>query len=433
MEAGSPACGPAALVAPSAANSLVSSPAAPALHVAYLVNLYPAVSQTFIRREIQALERQGVTVQRIAFRGWDDETIVDESDRHELTLTRYVLKQGPSGLVFALLREAVRSPRRMLCAARLAWRMARVSDRNAVAHLAYLVEACVVRRWASESGVDHLHAHFATNPAEVAMLVRALGGPPYSFTAHGSDIGDRPAQVGLPLTVGHAVFVAAVCSFGRSQIFKWVGHELWGRVHVIRCGLQPGYGRDAPPVPAGRRRLLCIGRLAKEKGQLLLLQAVRLLVDAGEPVEVVLAGGGPMRSELESVVADSRLTTHVRFAGLLDASGIENELREARGLVVPSLSEGLPVVIMEAMAVGRPVIAPYIGGIPELVTDRLNGWLYPAGDASALASAMRAAMWASEADLQRMGEAARSAVWTAHDVDAAASRLNELFRASSSR
>ena len=229
----------------------MSSLNAPALHVAYLVNLYPAVSQTFIRREIQALERQGVTVQRIAFRGWDDATIVDESDRREKTLTRYVLKQGPANLALALSSEAIRSPRRMARAMGLAWRMARLSDRNALAHLAYLAEASVVRRWTRETRVDHVHAHFATNPAEVAMLVHALGGPSFSFTAHGSDIGDRPAQIGLPLTVGHAAFVAAVCSFGRSQIFKWVSHGLWNRVHVVRCGLEPGYGRDAPPAPAG--------------------------------------------------------------------------------------------------------------------------------------------------------------------------------------
>jgi glycosyltransferase involved in cell wall biosynthesis len=331
----------------------------------------------------------------------------------------------------ALLTEAIRSPRGMLRALALAWRMGTLSGRRVV-QLAYVAEACVVRRWASEASVEHLHAHFATNSAEVVMLARALGAPPYSFTAHGSDIGDRPAQVGLSLTVAHAAFVATVCSFGRSQVFKWVDPALWTRVHVVGCGLERGYARDMPPV-SNTGPLLCIGRLSKEKGQLVLLQAVRLLSDAGERVDVVLAGDGPMRSQLQTTIGELRLESQVRLAGALDGPAVEEALRSARALVVPSLSEGLPVVIMEAFAAGRPVIAPFLGGIPELVTHGLNGWLYPAGDAALLAAAMRQALHASETQLRHMGRAARDAVWAAHDVDDAARKLNKLFRVSACR
>jgi glycosyltransferase involved in cell wall biosynthesis len=407
--------------------SRVTTPGTRGLRVAYVVNLYPAVSQTFIRREIHALERPGVTVVRIAFRGWDA-PVVDVIDKRERSSTRYVLERGLSSLMLALLTEATRSPRGMLRALGLAWRMGTLSGRRLI-HLAYLAEACVLRRWASEAGAEHLHAHFATNSAEVVMLARALGAPQYSFTAHGSDIGDRPAQVGLPLTVAHAAFVTTVCSFGRSQIFKWVDPALWGRVHVIGCGLERGYGRDMAPA-SNTGPLLCIGRLSKEKGQLVLLHAVRQLSDAGERVDVVVAGDGPMRSELQAMIGELRLESHVRLAGVLDGPAVQDALRSARALVVPSLSEGLPVVIMEAFAAGRPVIAPFLGGIPELVTDGLNGWLYPAGDAALLAAAMRRALHASETELRRMGSAARDAVWAAHDVDEAARKLNDLFRAS---
>jgi hypothetical protein len=159
--------------------------------VAYLVNQYPAVSQTFIRREIHALERLGFVVDRMALRGWDA-VLVDDSDRAELARTRYVLKLGPTGLALAVLRNAVRRPARLLSALALALSMARGSDRPWPLHLVYFAEACVIRSWLDEAPVAHLHAHFATNPAEVAMLVGALDGPPYSFTAHGSDIMDRP-------------------------------------------------------------------------------------------------------------------------------------------------------------------------------------------------------------------------------------------------
>src|SRR5450755_444821 len=258
-----------------------------ALNVAYLVNQHPAVSHTFIRREIEALEHAGVAVTRFALRGWDAQ-LTDEADRIEQSRCRYVLKGGLAGLALALLAETVRSPWKVLRALGLAWRMSRGSDRPLFAHLAYFLEACVLRRWTAQAKAQHLHAHFATNSAEVAMLVHSLGGPAYSFTAHGSDIMDRPAQVGLPQTVGHAAFVVAVCSFGRSQIFKWTPLALWDRIHVIRCGLPPRYGAAIAPAPAGRRGLLCIGRLSSEKGQILLVQAARHLAAMGEQVEIVL-------------------------------------------------------------------------------------------------------------------------------------------------
>ena len=399
------------------------------LRIGYLVNLYPAGSHTFIRREIHALERQGVHVERISLRGWDAPH-VDPQDRSEQTRTRYVLARGLAGLAGALMAALLRSPARLWQASRLALRMARDSDRPWPIHLVYVAEACVVLRWAAQARVGHLHAHFATNSAEVAMLVRALGGPPYSFTAHGSDIMDRPAQVGLPLTVGHAQFVVAVCSFGRSQIFKWVPYALWDRVHVIRCGLEAGYGSDSPPATQQRRRLLCIGRLSKEKGQLLLIGAAKRLAEAGIDFEIVLAGDGPLRGEAEALIAQLQLSRCIGITGWLDAAGIEQQLHQARALVVPSLSEGLPVVIMEALAAGRPVIAPYLAGIPELVKEGRNGWLYPAGDIAALASAMQACLLTDDDELLRMADAGRAAVRHAHDIDTEAGKLADLFRQS---
>lgn len=398
------------------------------LQVAYLVNQYPAVSHTFIRREIHALERRGITVQRIALRGWDTE-LVDESDRRERERTRYVLRRGALRLAAGLLSTALRSPRRLLKAVRLMQRIAKGSDRPLHTHVIYLAEACVIQRWLAQLGVAHLHAHFATNPAEVAMLVRELGGPPYSFTAHGSDITDRPAQMGLELKVARAAFVAAVCSFGRSQLFKWVTHGSWDRVRVVRCGLEPGYGA-ASLSHASPGRLLCVGRLSKEKGQLLLIEAARELAATGEAPDIVLAGDGPMRGEIESLVARYGLDGKVRITGWLDARGVEAELRQARALVVPSLSEGLPVVIMEAMAHRRAVIAPYLAGIPELVQHGTTGWLFAASDTSGLAEAIRSCMASDPAALQAMGDAAHARVWTLHHVDVEAERLATLFHLS---
>lgn len=394
--------------------------------VAYLINQYPSVSHTFIRREIAALERRGHKVHRIALRGWDAQ-LLDKEDLEERTRTRYVLRNGIVGLARAVLAMAFSSPLRLASAARLAWQMAGDSDRPVHVHFAYLAEACVIRTWLRIAAVSHLHAHFATNPAEIAMLVNALGGPPYSFTAHGSDIMDRPAQIGLDLTLGRAAFVCAVCSFGASQIYKWTPYHLWFKVKVVRCGLARGYGASAVSAPGRSKRFVCVGRLSQEKGQMLLIRAASLLTRWKVDFEIVLAGDGPMRPEIEALIAQHGLSHLVRIAGWLDADGIAAELREARALVVPSLSEGLPVVIMEAMAHRLPVIAPFLAGIPELVGDQRTGWLFPAGDAEALAGAMDGCLRADAAFLTSMGEQAHESVWKAHDVDIEAEKLAKLF------
>ena len=401
------------------------------VHIAYLVNQYPAVSHSFIRREIRALERKGIFVHRFALRGWDA-VLVDDSDKLELEATRHVLRLGAWGLAAAVLRNTFRRPAKTMSALWLALCAAKDSDRPWPIHVVYFAEACVVRLWLAETGAGHLHAHFATNATEVAMLVRKLGGPPYSFTAHGSDIMDRPAQMGLDYKTRDAAFVAAVCWFGRSQILRWIPQTTWKKMIVIGCGLERGEGHGSDALPRTTNRLLCVGRLSKEKGQALLIEAAAQLAAAGCPIDIVLAGDGPMRADIESLIATSGLVGQVKVTGWLSAQGIQAELQQARALVVPSLSEGLPVVIMEAMASRLPVIAPYLAGIPELVTTGETGWLYPSGNVDALACAMRTCLAAPQATLDDMGKTAYERVWVDHDIDIETEKLAGLFSKSAS-
>ena len=162
---------------------------------------------------------------------------------------------------------------------------------------------------------------------------------------------------------------------------------------------------------------------------MLLIEAAKQLIAGGIDVDIVLAGDGPMRTDIEALIERHGLAARVRITGWLDAQCIQNELRQARALVLSSLSEGLPVVIMEAMANRLPVIAPYLAGIPELVTHGETGWLYPVSDVEALAQAMRTCLGESTELLTRMGDVARERVAAAHDVDAEAHRLIKLFSA----
>ena len=394
--------------------------------VAYLINQYPKVSHSFIRREILALERQGVAVLRVAVRGWRD-ALPDPADEAERARTRYLLQRGLAPLLIAAARLALTQPGRFVAAARLALSMWRRSQRTLFHHLAYLAEAAELVGWLAGERIDHLHAHFGTNPAEVAMLARALGGPPYSFTVHGPEEFDHPEALGLGEKGRRAAFVVAISSFGRSQLYRWLPQMHWPKVQVVHCGLERAFHEGTAAGVAAAPRLVCVGRLCEQKGQLLLVQALQRVVARGVALELVLAGDGELRAEIEALIDRLGLRAQVRITGWIGSAEVRDEILAARALVLPSFAEGLPVVIMEAMALRRPVITTFVAGIPELVRDGENGWLVPAGDIDALASAIQACLAAAPDVLERMGSAAHRRVLERHDIDREAAKLAALF------
>jgi len=397
------------------------------MKISYLINQYPKVSHTFIRREILALERLGFDIQRISIRGWDA-VLVDNDDIKEQGRTRYVLQDGLMSLIISSGRILLSHPVRFLRAFLLAKKMARRSERSWPYHMIYLAEACRILPWLREFGSSHFHAHFGTNPAEVAMLVTTLGGPPYSVTVHGSEEWDKPEYLGIFEKVRRSAFVVAVCSHGRSQLFRWGTFVNWSKVHVVHCGLDPAF-HSVPVVPVPvAPRLVCVGRLCEQKGQLLLLGAVSQLVRKGISIELVLAGDGEMRAEVEAMIAQYGLHSVVRITGWISNEQVRNEILAARALVLPSFAEALPVVIMEAMALRRPVITTYIGGIPELVRQGENGWLLAAGDVDALAIAMEEVLTSPVDRLAAMGDAGHHRALQRHSVDTEAAKLAKLFR-----
>jgi colanic acid/amylovoran biosynthesis glycosyltransferase len=397
------------------------------VRVAYLINQYPKISHAFIRREILALERRGVRVTRFALRGWDAEC-VDAEDRQEQARTRYVLQQGMLPLVVASIRTLLTSPARFWSALRLALGTGRWSDRPLVYHLVYRAEACSLLPWLKDCGATHVHAHFGTNAAEVVMLARTLGGPPYSITVHGPEEFDKPHSLNLGEKVRRSAFTVAISSFARSQIYRWIERTHWQKVNVVHCGIEAAFHEGPFPRVLVAPRLVCLGRLSAEKGQLLLIEAATLLAAKGLPFELTLVGDGPMRSAIEALVIERGLGDRIRLTGSISTERLRDELLGARALVLPSFAEGLPMVIMEAMALRRPVLTTWIAGIPELVRDGIDGWLFPAGSVKSLAAAMEDCLSRPVEDLWAMGEAARARVLERHSVEDQAVRLNELFQ-----
>lgn len=398
-----------------------------AMRIAYFINQYPMVSHSFIRREIMSLERAGIDIERIALRGWGND-LADADDQREREKTSYVLKGGVGNLALVTVLSLVSHPVRWISAVRLAFKMAKKSLRPWPVHLVYFAEACLLSKWLNAFKAEHLHAHFGTNSTEVAMLASVMSGKTYSFTVHGPDEFDMPESIGLREKVRRSAFVVAISSFGRSQIYRWINANDWEKVKVVHCGLERAF-YDVAAVPvASRRRLVCVGRLCEQKGQLLLLKAAHLLLRKGVDFELVLAGNGELREKIESEIVALGLGAKVRVTGWISSSQVREELLASRALVLPSFAEGLPVVIMEAMSLRRPVLTTYIAGIPELVQHGVNGWLFPSGSVEELAFAMEACLSMPAAQIERMGEQARQRVLERHDIERETNKIAAHFR-----
>jgi len=396
--------------------------------IAYLVNQYPQASQSFIRREINALDGLGFQVDRYTLRNWDQE-LVDPGDKAEKQKARVVLGVGAVGLLLAILATFFTRPGKFVRGFRLAWKMGKRGERGRLYQLIYLAEACVLLKWLRESGAQHLHAHFGTNSTTVAMLVGELGGPPYSFTCHGPEEFDRPLVLKLSEKIARARFVIAVSEYGRSQLFRWCEHSHWHKIHVVHCGVDASFLQGEAPELSDTNRLVCVGRLCEQKGQLLLVQAAAILKRENTPFELILAGDGPMRKEVEALIAQNDLSDRVKITGWITNQQVRENLLSARAMILPSFAEGLPVVIMESLALKRPVISTFVAGIPELVEPAITGYLVPAGSVRELARVMTQVLREDHAKLRQIGAEGARRVALRHDACQEAKTLSRLFRA----
>ncbi|TGD73967.1 colanic acid biosynthesis glycosyltransferase WcaL [Mangrovimicrobium sediminis] len=403
------------------------------MKLAYLVNQYPKASHSFIRREILALESLGHSVSRFALRS-DAADVVDAQDIAERERTRYILSGGPGQFarsLFACVRSApLATLRAFIDACRIGWG----SERGVLLHLAYFLEAAVLVQWCREAEVEHVHAHFGTNSTTIAMLARTMGGCAYSFTVHGPEEFDKAQFIALPEKIRQSSFTVAITSFCRSQLYRLVEHTHWDKIKIVHCGLDEDFLRATPLREAANDEeqvpvLTCVGRLCEQKGQLLLIDAVRELVSAGHQFRLVLAGDGPMRPEIERAIAEYQLQDVVAITGWISSAQVKTCIEQSKALVLPSFAEGLPVVLMEAMALGKPVLTTYIAGIPELVEEGRSGWLVPAGSRERLRQALEAVLAAPDEQCSQMGEVGRSRVLADHDAQREAQTLASYLEA----
>jgi len=398
-----------------------------ALRIGYLTTEYPKVSHTFIRREIAELERRGHEIVRLSIRP-PGGLLADPADRDEAEQTLTCLAEGKVRLLWHAAKWALSHPRRFAAAARTALRLHSTSDRGFIRHAAYLCEAAFLASRLRAKGISHVHVHFGTNAAAVALLMKRLAGITYSMTVHGPGEFDAPVGLSLKVKVAESTFTNAISNFGKAQLSRWVALEHWNRIHVVRCTVSPEFLASPPAFEQRANRLLCIGRLTPQKGQLQLVDAFARLVRFGASGNLVFAGDGELRGVIEERVRDLGIGPRVTITGWLGEAEVREEIRKARAIVLPSAAEGLPVVLMEAFALGRPVVSTFTAGIPELVEPGLNGWLVPAGDVEALTASLQEVLAAPDHRLQEMGLAGRKRVIRQHNPSVEGDKLETLFR-----
>jgi glycosyltransferase involved in cell wall biosynthesis len=390
--------------------------------IAYLVNAYPKISHSFIRTEITALERMGIAVDRFTIRR-SPEAFSDDEDKAEAAITTALLDGNARGLAAAVSRRFIRQPRGSFHALLQALRSGRAQ--GIVKSCAYFAEAAALADYLERNAVRHVHVHFGTNSTAVARLAATMTGISYSFTVHGPDEFDAPIALDLPGKIADAAFVVGVSSYGRGQLMRWAGLAHWAKIHVVRCAVAPHFLASPPAVAMPTSRLVCVARLSAQKGLPLLIEAAARLAPCRD-FTIDIIGDGEGRADIAAHIARHGMQNHVRLLGWRTSDQIRGELEAARALVLPSFAEGLPVVLMEALAVGRPVIATAIAGIPELVDDG-NGWLVTSGSVDALVEAMDAALDASPAQLEAMGQVGQDRIRKMHDPDGNARQLAALL------
>ncbi len=388
----------------------------------YFTNRYPAVSHTFIRREILGLEERGVEIERVALRADPIDALPDPLDRAEYGRTRLLLG-GKARLATRILAGVARRPFQAIKVLLFALGLARRSGISRAKMVFYWAEALLLADLGRALGADFVRVHFGTNGAVVARLARRLGGPPYSIAYHGPDEFDAPERWDLGGTIAESAFVTAISSYCAAQLMRWSDPAHWDRIRIVRC-LVDGDRFAEMPLPEGPLRLCTIARLAPQKGLPLLLDA---LAELDAPPELVIVGGGPARAALEAQADTLGIADRVRFTGPLSGDDVRAVLADSHIFILPSFAEGLPVVIMEAMAVGRPVIATAITGVPELVVDGETGWLVPAGDKDMLVRAIDAAGALPHEKLAAIGAQGAARVRSRHLANVEMPKLAEIF------
>jgi glycosyltransferase involved in cell wall biosynthesis len=400
------------------------------LRIAYLISRYPAISHTFILREIRELRRLGADIYPVSVNPPDRPVSqLSEEERTEAGTTVCLKRMNTAQIAGAIWRTLTTCPAGLAAGLQLAFRLGGTDPKAVTKCLFYLAEAILTGDFLRRQQLSHIHVHFATPAATVALFVKEVFGIPFSMTVHGPDEFYDVSAHHLPEKIAAASFICTISSFCRSQLMKLSSPEHWSKMELSPLGVDPQIFRPRHVRCSGTDspfRILCLGRLVAAKGQAVLLGAVRILARQGRPVLATFAGDGPDRQQLEAMARDYGVHRHVVFLGGVNPEFVGDLYATSDAFVLPSFAEGIPVVLMEAMAMEVPCVTTVINGIPELITSGESGLLVPPSDEAQLAAAIENLI--ADAPLrQAIGKAGRRRVTASYDLTRNVARLHNIF------
>ncbi|MFT7602260.1 MAG: colanic acid/amylovoran biosynthesis glycosyltransferase [Acidimicrobiales bacterium] len=397
--------------------------------VAYVMTHYPRHAQTFLYNEVTAVASPQLTIIPMALNRPGDEDLTSLADQQEAERTVYIKGTSTWAILGALWRCIAAGPSRFIRTLCHALRLGPRDPRSLLWSVFHMVEAVLVADQAADRGCRHLHAQFGGVTATVALLASRLHGDlSWSFTVHGYHEFTEEKNIALEAKVADATFVVGISDHTRSQLMRVAAPEHWPKIRTVRCGIDVDtLPFRVRPVSEDGIRIVTVGRLSAEKGQVVLVDALAELVrrGLGDALRLSFVGDGPNRASLEQRVAELGLGDLVHFAGAVPASAVRAWLEEADIFCLPSFAEGIPVSIMEAFAIGVPVVASAVGGIPELVVDGVTGRLVMPGRPTVLADAIETLL--DDVERSTMAAAARSLVEQRHDLGDVSQEMRDLL------
>jgi colanic acid/amylovoran biosynthesis glycosyltransferase len=378
--------------------------------IAYFLSRYPAVSHTFFLKEILGLRSMGFEIEVASVNLPDRPMSALPPLEAEETGTTYYLKGTTVWeAIFVIITVTLVNPAVAFRGLRASLRLGHWDIGRKIYALFYMIEAFLLGRWMRQRGLSHLHVHFGGPVATVAMIAAETWGLQYSLTIHGPeefyDVGDSY----LPRKIEQAQFIFCISDFCRSQLMKYCDPAHWGKMHVVRLGVDPEEFKPAIRTANARLEILCVGRLVPAKGQHILLRAFSRLHAKGHAIHLTFVGSGPDLPSLKREVAEDGLEGSVTFLGALNHDETRRRLAEADIFALASFAEGVPVALMEAMAMGIPCVSTCVAGIPELIQNDRDGLLVPASSVEDLASAIESLVVNAELR-ERLGANARERV-----------------------
>ena len=397
------------------------------MKIAYFTNTYPRATDTFIRREVIGLRNRGFSVDTYSVRKTDSSHDVSDEVISEKNSTKYLLPANFLAVIFLNFKLLITGPGKYFSTLSLALKTARPGVKGHLLQVAYFLEATLLAEMLKKDKIEHLHNHLGDNSGNVTLLASRLTGIPFSISIHGPHIFFDALYWALYEKTKYAKFISCIGHYCKSQMMLYTDPEDWHKFKIVRCGINIEEFKLADPVENQIKKLVFVGRLSPEKGIRILFDSLAILKDRGLDCQLTLLGDGPDREVLTRLSSDLDLDDRILFKGFVNQAEITETLSESDIFVLPSFAEGIPVSLMEAMAIGKPVIASYVGGVTELVVEGETGLVVYPSDAVSLADSI--ATYLNDEELRnKIIQSARQKVEQEFNIEHQIDKLAVLFR-----